>query len=103
MTNDSKSNSLPENEQVASIVDYENGLLDNEATIRLFQDFIDSGQVWRLPSSYSREAIAMIRAGRCMLGPTGHHDYFGNYVPSRHEVKPGTVGSKEYLDARHAI
>jgi hypothetical protein len=36
-----------------------------------------------------------------MLGEEGHLDYYGNYVPSRYEVEPGTKGSPEY--AGHQI
>jgi len=31
-----------------------------------------------------------------VLGPVGHKDYWGNYIPSRDEVVPGTKGSVEY-------
>ena len=34
-----------------------------------------------------------------MLGETSCRDYYGNYVPSRYEVKAGTKGSKEYCEA----
>jgi len=60
------------------------------------QELIDTGLAWRLEGSIGRQAMAMIEAGECMLGEEGHHDYWGDYVPSRHEVKPGTKGSPEY-------
>jgi len=49
-----------------------------------------------LQGSYGREAMAMLESGECILGETGHRDYYGNYIPSRHEVQAGTKGSVEY-------
>jgi hypothetical protein len=42
--------------------------------------------------------MAAIEAGECMLGEQGHRDYWGNRVPSRYEVEPGTKGSVEYAE-----
>lgn len=70
-----------------------------EEYVAAMQDLINAGTVWRLEGSMGREAMAMIESGECVLGETGHHDYWGNYVPSRHEVKPGTKGSLEYQEA----
>jgi hypothetical protein len=67
------------------------------------QDLIDSGQAWQLEGSIGRQCMAAIEAGECMLGEVGHRDYWGNYVPSRYEVEPGTKGSKEYMEARQCI
>ena len=60
------------------------------------QDLIDNGMAWRLEGSIGRQCMAAIEDGRAMLGPVGHRDYWGNYIPSRHEVQPYTVGSPEY-------
>jgi hypothetical protein len=46
--------------------------------------------------------MAAIENGDAVLGPEGHRDYWGNYVPSRHEVKPGTLGSIEYANRLRA-
>jgi hypothetical protein len=64
------------------------------------QDLIDSGAAWQLEGSIGRAAMAAIDEGVCILGPTGHRDYWGNYVPSRDEVEPGTKGSVEYARDR---
>jgi hypothetical protein len=74
----------------------EEGRLSEGETIALFQHLIDEGIVWKMPGSYGRTAMDLMEQGCCMLGPVGHFDYYGNYVPSRHEVKPGTKGSAEY-------
>lgn len=60
------------------------------------QPLIDSGAIWRLEGSAGREAMSLIESGYCVLGPQGHHDYWGNYVPSRYEVADGTKGSASY-------
>jgi len=60
------------------------------------QQGINSGMVWRLEGARGRQAQAMIDAGLCMLGKVGYKDYWGNYVPSRFEVKDGSVGSPDY-------
>lgn len=63
------------------------------------QHLIDSGAAWRMEGSVGRAAMAALEEGLCILGEEGHRDYWGNYVPSRHEVMPGTKGSIEYAIA----
>jgi hypothetical protein len=65
------------------------------------QELIDSGTAWRLEGAVGRAAYAAIEAGYCMLSEqSGIKDYWGTRVPSRTEVEPGTVGSREYFEAR---
>ena len=66
--------------------------------IEALQELINSGMAWTLQGSTGRAAMDAIEAGLCILGETGHRDYYGNYVPSRHEVKAGTKGSVEYQE-----
>jgi len=68
--------------------------------IECYQALIDSGTAWRMEGHVGRTAYGLIEAGLCVLGEVGHKDYWGNYVPSRHEVQPGTKGSVEYAAAR---
>jgi len=63
-----------------------------------FQEMIDNGDAWRFEGHVGRTAMSLIEAGHCVLGEVGHYDYYGNYVPSRTEVKPGTKGSPEYAE-----
>jgi hypothetical protein len=52
-------------DQVDKIIAFEQGDLDFEATIELFQELIDSGLVWQLQGSYGRTARALIDEGLC--------------------------------------
>jgi hypothetical protein len=72
---------------------------ENGEAVMDLQALIDSGMAWRLEGSVGRAAHDAIEAGVCILGEVGHRDYWGNYVPSRYEVQPGTKGSIEYAEA----
>ena len=57
------------------------------------QFLIDSGVVWKMEGSMGREAMRLIECGACMLPKKSFRDYYGNYVPSRDELKAGTKGT----------
>lgn len=69
-----------------------------DEVIEAYQHLINTGQVWRMEGSMGRTAMDLIESGHCVLGEQGHRDYWGNYVPSRYEVEPGTKGSVEYAN-----
>lgn len=58
-----------------------------------WQFLIDSGVVWKMEGSMGREAMHLIEIGACMLPKKGHRDYYGNYIPSRDELKAGSKGT----------
>ena len=67
------------------------------------QFFINNGMAWRLEGATGRACMAAIETGRAILGPVGLRDYWGNYVPSRYEVEPGTKGSLDYANEEREI
>jgi hypothetical protein len=50
---------------VDDIILYENGGLNQEETVAMFQRFIDSGLAWQLQGHYGRTAAALIESGYC--------------------------------------
>lgn len=66
--------------------------------IAALQVLIDSGEIWNLEGSLGRAAADAIATGDCMLGPTAHRNVWGQRIPSRYDVKPGTKGSPEYAE-----
>ena len=53
-------------DQVDKIMAFEQGNLDEEGVIELFQDLIDSGLAWQLQGSYGRMANALSANGYCV-------------------------------------
>ena len=48
---------------INDIIAFENGELDEDSTINLFQELVDSGAAWTLQGSYGRMANAMLESG----------------------------------------
>lgn len=51
--------------QIDAIIAYEQGDLDFDETVALFQELIDSGMAYKLQGHYGRTAEALIDAGYC--------------------------------------
>ena len=76
------------------------------------QRVINEGVAWSLQGAYGRSMMDALKSGRAMLGKHSARDYYGNRIPARDEVKPGSFGSYgfvvermglEYADALAAI
>jgi hypothetical protein len=50
---------------VARIMDFERGLLDEDEVVELFQSLINTGIAWQLQGSYGRLAERLITAYKC--------------------------------------
>ena len=51
---------------INQVIAYEQGELDEEGIIDMFQQLINSGLAWEMQGSYGRTAKALIDAGYCM-------------------------------------
>lgn len=51
-------------DQVGAIIAYEQGELDEEGALELFQHLVNTGLAWQLQGHYGRTARALIEAGR---------------------------------------
>jgi hypothetical protein len=52
---------------VQDIIDYENGEMDWDRMVDMFQKLINSGEAWTLQGSYGRMAMRLVDDGECVL------------------------------------
>ncbi len=50
---------------IDKIMAYEQGEMDQDETIDMFQEMIDDGSVWKLQGSYGRMAAHLVDVGLC--------------------------------------
>lgn len=52
---------------VDRIIAFENDELGDDDTVALFQELLDTGQVWHMQGAYGRSAVRLVEAGLCTL------------------------------------
>lgn len=72
-------------------------IYDSDYAATDLQRDINSGLVWHLEGSVGRSAMDSIRAGRAMVGKVRRTDYWGNTVPARSDLEPGSFGTREFV------
>ena len=73
--------------------------VDDQDYYASVQRAINAGS-WSFQGSYGRTMMGAISAGYCVLGRKEFKDYYGNGIPSRDQVQPGTKGSADYVEER---
>jgi hypothetical protein len=75
----------------------EDGAETEQEYFETIQRAINEGTAWKFQGSYGRTMMDAIRSGYCLLGRSRTQDYYGNVIPSRDDVEPGTKGSYDYV------
>lgn len=75
---------------------YEEDLTPKEHAEAL-QRRINDGSIWKFEGAAGRAAMGAIEAGQCAVGQHPSYDYWGNMIPAREMLKPGTKGTIEYV------
>ena len=68
-----------------------------DETTAAYQHMIDNGSVWAMDGSTGRFAMDLLKGGYCTLPEVRHKDFWGNTIPSRHDVKPGSFGTPAFV------
>ena len=63
-----------------------NGLTEKQ-TIAVWQHGVDTGMVWGLQGFYGRTAADLLEQGLIKYPKKKTHDYYGNPIPTRSEVR----------------
>jgi hypothetical protein len=82
---------------ISDIEAIENFADDQQQHYEALQRAINSLTAWQLQGHYGRTMMDALTDGFCLLGTQHTRDYWGNRIPARTEVKPGTLGSFEYV------
>ena len=69
--------------------------LQKQYGVTSIQEMIDNGMAWKMEGSIGRHAMSLLKSGICMLPEKQTKDYYGNIVPARTDLEPGTKGTLE--------
>jgi hypothetical protein len=64
---------------------------------------INNGSIWAMQGSCGRAAMDAIKSGDCMCAVVAGRDYWGNRVPARTDLQPGTFGTYEFVLERNGV
>jgi hypothetical protein len=78
------------------VMTVEDGGGDEKVRAIAIQRMVNRGS-WSFQGSFGRAMMAAIEAGDVMLGRFEAYDAYGNMIPSRGMVEPGTKGSREFV------
>jgi len=67
--------------------------LQNEYGLTPAQNLMNSGDIWKFEGSVGRTASDLLEAGVLVLPEERRSDYYGNVIPARGDLKPGTKGT----------
>lgn len=68
---------------------------------KAIQQVINDGTGWLMQGCFGRELMRRLEAGDVMLGQIARCDFWGNRIPARDQVQPGTKGSYELVVETH--
>jgi hypothetical protein len=72
----------------------------NEEYYKAMQRQINEGVIWKMQGSMGRAAMDALKSGSCMCAKAPCKDYWGNTVPSRDMLQPGSFGTYEFVVER---
>lgn len=70
-------------DHVGAIIEFENGSLDEQGILDLFQYLVDTGLAWSLQGSYGRAAKSLLDQGLIQPANSDRSDAYGNTVPGK--------------------
>lgn len=73
----------------------------NDEYYEAMQRQINEGVIWKMQGSMGRAAMNAIKGGFCMCAKVACSDYWGNRVPARTDLQPGTFGTEEFVADRN--
>jgi len=78
-----KKEKAPAFDMVGSIMAFEQGTLEEEDVLKLFQHLVDTGMAWSLQGSYGRAAKSLLDQGLIQPANSDRSDAYGQTVPGQ--------------------